>query len=99
MSEDKSVLVIDCGELATVENNLLSQLANFLNEKIEGVNASVDGDDVLVDVSQGKISKTKLRMFIKKFLHASKLGDTLRVSSEGGKTNKLKVQKRRNIKE
>jgi hypothetical protein len=85
MSETK----IDISELKSEGGDLIKELAQFIKEKTK---ASVETatNDITIK-SEGKtVTRTYLRVLLRKFLHQQELREYFRVI--GGKQNALKVK-------
>jgi len=79
---------ININELKSEGSDLIKELTTFLKEK---TNAKVEaGTDELVVGEEANISRTYLRVLLRKFLHKKELKDYFRVI--GGKENTLIIK-------
>jgi hypothetical protein len=85
MSETK----ININELKSQGSDLIKELTTFLKEK---TNANVEAgvDEIVVKGEEAKVSRTYLRVLLRKFIHRNELKDYFRVIS--GKENTLIVK-------
>jgi hypothetical protein len=85
MSETK----IDISELKSEGGDLIKKLAQFIKEKTKA-NVETATNDITIK-SEGKtVTRTYLRVLLRKFLHQQELREYFRVI--GGKQNTLKVK-------
>ncbi len=85
MSETK----IDISELKSEGGDLIKELAQFIKEKTKA-NVETATNDITIK-SEGKtVTRTYLRVLLRKFLHQQELREYFRVI--GGKQNTLKVK-------
>jgi hypothetical protein len=85
MSETK----IDISELKSEGGDLIKELAQFIKEKTKA-NVETATNDITIK-SEGKtVTRTYLRVLLRKFLHQQELREYFRVI--GGKQNALKVK-------
>jgi hypothetical protein len=85
MSETK----IDISELKSEGGDLIKDLAQFIKEKTKA-NVETATNDITIK-SEGKtVTRTYLRVLLRKFLHQQELREYFRVI--GGKQNTLKVK-------
>jgi hypothetical protein len=88
MSETK----ININELKSEGGDLIKELTTFLKEKTSAdVEAGVD--ELVIKAEEGKVSRTYLRVLLKKFIHKNELKDYFRVIS--GKENTLIVKSKK----
>jgi len=80
---------IEISELKDEGSDMIKELTAYLKER---TNAKVDTEtnSVVVKDEEGKISRTYLRVLLRKFLHKKELKDYFRVI--GGKENTLVVK-------
>jgi hypothetical protein len=80
---------ININELKSEGGDLIKELATFLKEK---TNADVEAgvDELVIKSEEAKVSRTYLRVLLKKFIHKNELKDHFRVI--GGKENTLIVK-------
>jgi hypothetical protein len=80
---------IEISELKDEGSDMIKELTAYLKER---TNAKVDTETngVVVKDEEGKISRTHLRVLLRKFLHKKELKDYFRVI--GGKENTLVVK-------
>ncbi|MGB8779635.1 MAG: 60S ribosomal protein L22 [Candidatus Bathyarchaeia archaeon] len=80
---------ININELKSEGSDLIKELTTFLKEK---TNAKVEAetDELVVKGEETNVSRTYLRVLLKKFLHKKELKDSFRVI--GGKENTLIVK-------
>ncbi|MHA1593794.1 MAG: 60S ribosomal protein L22 [Candidatus Baldrarchaeia archaeon] len=77
---------IECSKLAMDKGTeLVSRLAEFMKEKLKGYDVKVDGTTVIVS-GEGGVTKRKVRLYIKKFLHKNELKDTFKVIAGNAET-------------
>jgi hypothetical protein len=85
MSETK----IDISELKSEGGDLIKELAQFIKEKTKA-NVETATNDITIK-SEGKtVTRTYLRVLLRKFLHQQELREYFRVI--GGKQNTFKVK-------
>ncbi len=80
---------IEISELKDEGSDMIKELTAYLKER---TNAKVDTEtnNVVVKDEEGKLSRTYLRVLLRKFLHKKELKDYFRVI--GGKENTLVVK-------
>jgi hypothetical protein len=80
---------IDISELKSEGSDLIKELTAYLKER---TNAKVDAglNDVIVRSEEAAVSRTDLRLLLRKFLHKKELKEYFRVI--GGKENTLVVK-------
>jgi len=80
---------IEISELKNEGSDMIKELTAYLKER---TNAKVDTEtnNVVVKDEEGKLSRTYLRVLLRKFLHKKELKDYFRVI--GGKENTLVVK-------
>lgn len=88
----EQVLVINGEQLSGYNDILVNDLSNYINEKIR-MKAKRDGTDILVTVKAGKLSKTDLRLLIKKFLYKNNISNVFKITSPAAKGNSLLLMK------
>ena len=83
---------ININELKSEGSDLIKELTTFLKEK---TNAKIETgtDELVVKGEEANVSRTYLRVLLKKFLHKKELKDYFRVI--GGKENTLIVKGRK----
>jgi hypothetical protein len=83
---------ININELKNEGGDVIKDLTTFLKEK---TNAEVEAgvDELVIKAEETKVSRTYLRVLLKKFLHKKELKDYFRVI--GGKENTLIVKGRK----
>jgi hypothetical protein len=86
---------IDLKELKNEGGNLMKELTSYLTQKT-GAKVESRADDIVVKGEETKVSRTYLRVLLRKFLHKNDLGEYYRVI--GGKENAL-VFKGRKVEE
>jgi len=80
----KSFITIEIGDLLSQGGELGDALVSFLEEKLpKGVKISRAENEVYVRSEGGapRVSKTQLRVYLKRFLHLNDLRDDLKVTS------------------
>lgn len=87
---------VDISELKSEGSDLIKKLAKFLEEKT-GVEIETTTDKLVIKNERETVSKTHLRMLLRKFLHKQELKDYFRVIS--GKENILTLKERKIAKE
>jgi heme oxygenase len=80
---------ININELKGEDGDLIKELTTFLKEKTN-VDVEAETDELVVKGEETKVSRTYLRVLLRKFLHKKELKDTFRVI--GGKENTLIVK-------
>lgn len=80
---------IDISELKSEGSDLIKELTTYLKER---TNAKVDAgvNDIIVKSEEATVSRTYLRLLLRKFLHKKELKEYFRVIS--GKENTLVVK-------
>ena len=80
---------IDISELKSEGSDLIKELTAYLKER---TNATVDAgvNDIIVKSEEASVSRTDLRLLLRKFLHKKELKEYFRVI--GGKENALVVK-------
>lgn len=68
---------IEISELRkTADGDTVKELANFLEERLEGVEVDMTGSEVILNYEQEKpFSRSYLRTLLRKFLHKMELKD------------------------
>ena len=94
-TEDK-IFVLNGEFLSGYNDVLVTDLAKYIDEKITG-KAKRDGTDVLISAKDKTVSKTKLRILIKKFLHKNDIDKTFKIISLAGKGNTLIIKKQKEV--
>jgi len=80
---------ININELKTEGGDLIEELTTFLKEKTH-VEVEAETDEIVVKAAEKNVSRTYLRVLLKKFLHKKELKDIFRVI--GGTENTLIVK-------
>jgi len=88
MSETK----INISELKSEGSDLTKELADFLKEKTKA-EVETATDEIIVKSEEEAVSRTYLRVLLRKFLHKNELKDYYRVI--GGKENTLVVKEKK----
>ncbi|MBS7647827.1 MAG: 60S ribosomal protein L22 [Candidatus Bathyarchaeia archaeon] len=83
---------IDISELKVEGDELVKELADFLNERT-GIETEKTPNEIILKTGEKGVSKQYLRVLLRKFLHKSELKDHFRVIS--GKENSLIIKGRR----
>lgn len=83
---------VDISELKKEGSDLIKELAEFLKEKTE-VEVETSADEIVVKGEGKKVSKTYMRVLLRKFLHKQELKEYFRVI--GSKDNMLIVKERK----
>lgn len=83
---------IDISELKSEGTDLIKELVEFLKEKTK-VDVEKLVDEVIVKDEEKTVSRSYLRVLLRKFLHKQELKDYFRVI--GGKENTLIVKERK----
>lgn len=96
-----SSLTIDVSELRDLEGEIIKELAEFLEEKIK---AKIDAGSSEITVkpeNEGKavLSKSYLRVLLRKFLHKTELKEDFRVISSGENVLMIKTRRGARIEE
>ena len=95
--KESVTLVISADHLSEHNDAMVEELTKFLGEKLQESKAIRDGNDVIV-TSDSIMTKSKIRPYIKRFLHVQDVDEGLRVISGGGKTNILVIHRREKYK-
>jgi len=80
----KSFIAIEIGDLLAQGGELGDALVSFLEEKLpKGVKVSRAENEIYVRSEEDapKVSKTQLRVYLKRFLHLNDLRDDLKITS------------------
>jgi hypothetical protein len=87
-------IVIDVSELRGVDGESVKELAEFLEEKIQA-KIDVGGNEITVKTENEDIvlSKTHMRVLLRKFLHKSELKEDFRVISGGENVFMIKTRR------
>jgi hypothetical protein len=80
---------IEISELKNEGSDMIKELTAYLKEKTDA-KVDTETNSVVVKDEEGKISRTYLRVLLRKFLHRKELKDYFRVI--GGKENTLVVK-------
>jgi hypothetical protein len=80
---------IEISELKNEGSDMIKELTAYLKEKTDA-KVDTETNSVVVKDEEGKISRTYLRVLLRKFLHKKELKDYFRVI--GGKENTLVVK-------
>lgn len=82
---------INISELKSEGSEVVKDLATYLKEKT-GAKVETGTDDVVIKTDDVKVSRTYLRVLLRKFLHKKELEEYFRVI--GGKENSLVIKGR-----
>jgi hypothetical protein len=91
-----SEMRVDISELKSEGSDLIKELAEFLEEKTKA-EVETATDEIVVKGEGKNVSRSYLRVLLRKFLHKQKLKEYFRVI--GGKENTLIVKERKISKE
>ncbi|WEU40194.1 MAG: 60S ribosomal protein L22 [Candidatus Odinarchaeum yellowstonii] len=94
--DKREVLVVNSEQLSGYNDNLVTDLANYLNEKLK-VKAKRDGTDILLNIKDIQLSKTNLRLYIKKFLRKNNIDNIFKITSPTATGNSLLLSKQKEI--
>lgn len=83
---------VDISELKSEGSDLIQELAEFLKEKTKA-EVETATDEIIVKGEGKKVSRSYLRVLLRKFLHKQELKEYFRVI--GGKENTLIVKERK----
>jgi len=83
---------VDISELKSEGSDLIEELAEFLKEKTKA-EVETATDEIVVKGEGKKVSRSYLRVLLRKFLHKQELKEYFRVI--GGKENTLIVKERK----
>ena len=83
---------VDISELKSEGSDLIKELAEFLEEKTK-VEVERAADEIVVKGEGKSVSRSYLRVLLRKFLHKQELKEYFRVI--GGKENTLIVKERK----
>jgi len=91
-----SKIPIEISELRkSVDGDTVKELADFLKEKLKGVEVDMTGSEVLLSYEEEKtFSRSYLRTLLRKFLHKAELED-FRVIA--GKENSFVIKEKKRI--
>lgn len=92
----REVLVVNGEQLSGYDDNLVTDLANYLSEKLK-VKAKRDGTDILIDIKDTQLSKTDLRVYLKKFLHKNNINTVFKIISPSATGNNLLLYKQKEM--
>ncbi len=82
--------LIDVEKLASKSETLTDELVEFLKLKFPESEIEKEGNNIIVR-SERAVSKRKIRLYLKKFLHKNELSEEFKAVSGGG--NKLTILK------
>ena len=82
---------VNVAQLKDEGSDLIKELADFLKEQTKA-EANILTDDIVVKSEEKPISRTYLRVLLRKFLHKEELKEYYRVI--GGKENTLVIKKK-----
>jgi hypothetical protein len=80
---------INISELKSEGSEVVKDLATYLQEKT-GAKVETGTDDMVIKTEDAKVSRTYLRVLLRKFLHKKELKEYFRVI--GGKENSLVIK-------
>jgi len=80
---------INISELKNEGSEVVKDLATYLKEKT-GAKVETATDDIVIKTDEDKMSRTYLRLLLRKFLHKKELEEYFRVI--GGKENSLVIK-------
>jgi len=83
---------VDISELKSEGSDLIEELAEFLKEKTKA-EVETATDEIVVKGEGKRVSRSYLRVLLRKFLHKQELKEYFRVI--GGKENTLIVKERK----
>jgi hypothetical protein len=83
---------INVSELKTENGDLIKELTQFLKEKTKA-EVEITTSDITVKAEGENVSRTYLRVLLKKFLHKKELKDRFRIIGE--KENTLMVKEKK----
>lgn len=83
---------VDASELKGEGSEVIQKLANFIKEKTSA-EVTTESKTITVKGEGASVSKKRLRVFLKKFLHKQELKDYFKVIS--GEESTLKVKERK----
>lgn len=88
-----STVVLDVSELQSFDDDCIKELADFLEERLDGTVVAAK-KEVTVEFEEGKeASRSCLRVLLRKFLHKARLKHDFRVISGGENSFILKEKK------
>lgn len=91
-----SSIIINVSELHDVEGESVTELAEFLKERIKA-KIDVGSNEITVkpeDEGEDVPSKRYFRVLLRKFLHKAELKEDLRVISSGENTLTIKIRRK-----
>lgn len=91
-----SEMRVDISELKSEGSDLIKELVEFLGEKTK-VEVERATDEIVVKGEEKNVSRSYLRVLLRKFLHKQELKEYFRVI--GGKENTLVIKERKISKE
>ncbi len=77
--------LVDAEKLTLEREELLNELVEFLKLKLPEFNIEREGNNITIR-SENEVSKRKIRLFLKKFLHKNELDKSFKAVSGGGNT-------------
>ncbi|MFX1486456.1 MAG: hypothetical protein ACFFBS_05090 [Promethearchaeota archaeon] len=96
-NKESVTIVVNADQLSEHNDAMVEELTKFLGEKLPKSNSVRDGNDVIV-TSDSALTKSRIRPYVKRFLHIREVNEGLRVISGGGKTNLLLIHRREKYK-
>lgn len=81
----KNECLIDVEKLASENEALTDELIEFLKLKFPEFEIEKEGNNIIVR-SEGEVSKRRIRLYLKKFLHKNELSKEFKAVSGGGNT-------------
>lgn len=90
-----SKIPIEISEMRkSADGDTVKELADFLRERLEGVEVDMTGSEVILSFEEEAFSRSYLRTLLRKFLHKAELED-FRVIA--GKENSFVIKERKLI--
>jgi len=77
--------LVDAEKLTLEREELLDELVEFLKLKLPEFNIEREGNNIVIK-SENEVSKRRIRLFLKKFLHKNELDKNFKAVSGGGNT-------------
>jgi len=74
--------LVDVEKLTLEHENLLDELVEFLKSKLSEFDIEREGNNIIIR-SENEVSKRKIRLFLKKFLHKNELDKDFKTVSGG----------------
>ena len=88
-----SIVVVDISELRSFDSDCITELTDFLEERLEGTVVTAK-KEVTLEFEEGKEApRSRLRLLLRKFLHRAYLKEDFRIISGGENSFIMKEKK------